>query len=809
MSARWTVVTVVTVALSSRLARAADTPPSTAAVTQLAVVAGSTCALHADGSVSCWGRDLDRSIKDAPVHRTPVGVPAFHDVVQLAGVASGICARHRDGTVDCLGMSPTSTSVPEVQPLKEIVDLRGACARGGDGRVACFEKTSWSPIANLDDAIDAEGEELTGCAIHKDTTVSCWSADDGAAKLVPGVTGAVQVGAGLFFGCARLRGGRVTCWGTNDSGELGRGAIDESASTFHAAAVVPGVTDAIDLMTGAAHACIRRKAGAMACWGELPWTGEKSPRVTAIKPLDHITAFAGGDQQCAAGRGREVWCLGTDRDGELGNGLSSIQEVPLAIPDVHDAIQIYATTLGTCAVRRTGAVTCWGEHGDGPGKLRAIQHLSESSRVFSGSYLTGLDTQGRLWIDGEDKPRKLPKGTTHSGPCVIANGGEVWCNANMMGAAHNPASGQLAGVTDAVEIAGSQSMVIRHRSGAVSTFVVDDALAGRAPFALPTIDDAIAIAAGSRVACAVRADRTIWCWGSADSPLLGHAPAGPLGGGGDLRLRPDRPPVGGLISIDTPPPDGVGGTAYRSRLLLHPHRHGGPLPADGDEVFYPMGFDDNGLPTERRVQQYYGVLCDPGLRKDPDFVAPQTPAKQPVAISRPDFIALCSRLAGEDEKVFENLWRPSACGSTGTRPTPPSTSGARRTSQLGFLHLLAAGHTLQPGGAHPVGRRFPDGGVPGRDGGEGSPRRLSPVAVRPGRGRRPAGTGDAVTIETTRPELLAACVALVAHPNDDRYRALFGSEVLTPLFRVRGPGPGPRAGRPREGLGDRHDLHLR
>jgi valyl-tRNA synthetase len=77
----------------------------------------------------------------------------------------------------------------------------------------------------------------------------------------------------------------------------------------------------------------------------------------------------------------------------------------------------------------------------------------------------------------------------------------------------------------------------------------------------------------------------------------------------------------------------------------------------GKEVFYPMGWDDNGLPTERRVQNYYGVRCDPSLPYDPNFQPPPQPGKQPVSVSRPNFIELCARLTVEDEKAFEHLWK--------------------------------------------------------------------------------------------------------------------------------------------------------
>ena len=60
-----------------------------------------------------------------------------------------------------------------------------------------------------------------------------------------------------------------------------------------------------------------------------------------------------------------------------------------------------------------------------------------------------------------------------------------------------------------------------------------------------------------------------------------------------------------------------------------------------------MGWDDNGLPTERRVQNYFGVRCDPTLPYDPDFRATHEPPKQPVDVSRRNFVELCERLTVE------------------------------------------------------------------------------------------------------------------------------------------------------------------
>src|SRR5699024_1732332 len=74
----------------------------------------------------------------------------------------------------------------------------------------------------------------------------------------------------------------------------------------------------------------------------------------------------------------------------------------------------------------------------------------------------------------------------------------------------------------------------------------------------------------------------------------------------------------------------------------------------GKAVFYPMGWDDNGLPTERRVENYYGVRCDPSVPYVEDFTPPAEPARKRqdfVPISRRNFIDLCEELTAEDEKV--------------------------------------------------------------------------------------------------------------------------------------------------------------
>ncbi|WP_369066844.1 valine--tRNA ligase [Kocuria carniphila] len=236
-----------------------------------------------------------------------------------------------------------------------------------------------------------------------------------------------------------------------------------------------------------------------------------------------------------------------------------------------------------------------------------------------------------------------------------------------------------------------------------------------------------------------------------------------------------------VYSIDTPPPTASGSLhvghmfSYTQTDVIARYQR-----MSGKNVFYPLGWDDNGLPTERRVQNYYGVRCEPGKPYIEGYRPPEKPAKNQRdwdVVSRQNFIELCEELAVEDEKVFEHLFSTLGLSVDWTRTYRTIDAHSRKVSQLAFLKDYQAGNAYMAEAPTMWDVTFrtavAQAELEDRER-EGAYHRVS--------FHRP--DGEKVFIETTRPELLPACVALVAHPDDERYQPLLGTTVRSPLFDV-------------------------
>ncbi|MGI8662083.1 MAG: valine--tRNA ligase [Acidimicrobiales bacterium] len=240
-----------------------------------------------------------------------------------------------------------------------------------------------------------------------------------------------------------------------------------------------------------------------------------------------------------------------------------------------------------------------------------------------------------------------------------------------------------------------------------------------------------------------------------------------------------------IFSIDTPPPT-VSGALHPGHACSFTHTDfvARYKRMQGLEVFYPMGWDDNGLNTERRVQLMVGITCDPSLPYDPDFAPPSEPPKKnekPVPVGRRNFVEQCARVTEILEEAYFELWSDLGLSVDWAQTYTTIGAHARRTSQAGFIDLVERDIAYRAESPTLWDVDFKTAVAQA----ELTDKQLLGAYHR--LRFESAATGQAIHIETTRPELLPACVALVAHPDDERYRSLFGTDAVTPLFGVAVP----------------------
>ncbi|HOZ48164.1 MAG TPA: valine--tRNA ligase [Candidatus Hydrogenedentes bacterium] len=245
---------------------------------------------------------------------------------------------------------------------------------------------------------------------------------------------------------------------------------------------------------------------------------------------------------------------------------------------------------------------------------------------------------------------------------------------------------------------------------------------------------------------------------------------------------PSRPREETFV-VDTPPPT-VSGSLHVGHLFSYSHQ-------DfvvrfqrmcGKNIFFPIGWDDNGLPTERRVQNLYNVKCEPHIHHESNLRFERGRKGDPTPISRPNFIELCNEVTKDDEEAFRRLWTRLGLSYDWDQEYATIDEHCRRTSQFSFLELLEKGECYQA--ERPVmwdvdfRTAIAQAELTDKE---------IPSAFHYLRFGIQGGDRDHIVIATTRPELLPACVAVLAHPEDARYQPLFGKQAVTPLFHVPVP----------------------
>jgi alpha-tubulin suppressor-like RCC1 family protein len=335
-----------------------------------------TCARKKSGTVLCWGDNGGGEVGDGipfdgsrPNVLSPQPVVGITDAIAVGAGVAHACAVHAGGSVACWGINTfgqlgdgstnrSSSPVPVIGVSNATALALGtsfSCALLSDGKVACWganysgqlgddtknDRPTAAPVQGLDKAIAVAAAEHHACAVVQGGTVKCWgkntdgqlgngSTDESLLPTdVPSLADVAQIAAASRFTCARQKTGRVLCWGSNSLGELGNGSPNDAPNP---SPLLTTVADAIHVWVGYEHACAVRVTGEVVCWGAAGdgqvGSGSVPPDASIPKPTAVVGASSalevstGGDHSCTTTQSGEVYCWGSNSLGQLGNGTT-------------------------------------------------------------------------------------------------------------------------------------------------------------------------------------------------------------------------------------------------------------------------------------------------------------------------------------------------------------------------------------------------------------------------------------------------------------------------------------------------------
>ena len=509
-----------------------------------------TCAVHATGEVSCWGRNDEGQLgngtdgldTNSPI---PVKIPGITDAVSVAlGSLAISCVLHETGEVSCWGPNAFGElgTAEEAGGLHSPVDHLSVPVK----------------IEGITDATAVTAGNNHICVLHETGEVSCWGAntfgelgtgghipDDRTAnpQKVEGITGAIRIDAGRLHTCVVSDDGSVTCWGWDDGGQLGDGQATENTDSFIPVAVfgtvtLPASDEPVDIAAGSRHTCMLYEKGEIWCWGENEngqlGNGEFGTNVYSTIPVkvqditDAVAIAAGWEHTCAVHATGEVSCWGDDSDGELGNGETMLSSpLPVKVVDIDDAVAVTAGHWHTCALRENGSIACWG--GDHEGQL--------------GNGRQGHEFDSFMPVDVLDISDAIAVAAGGEHTCAVHETGEISCwgdnwhgelgNSNRGNEFDSSVPVKATGIDDAVSIeAGDWHTCAVRESGSVACWggawsgelgggLVPLEYVSAVPSDVVNLTDAKTVVAGTAYTCAVHENSNVSCWGDNQLGQLG------------------------------------------------------------------------------------------------------------------------------------------------------------------------------------------------------------------------------------------------------------------------------------------------
>lgn len=384
----------------------------------------------------------------------------------ILGVEDVVLERTRDGAIDEDILDPETDGQPPTRPNVFQIALgeQHSCARRPSGSVRCWGDdvqgqtgtggpatgglvTTPQDVEGITDAIDIASGRNHTCVARKTGKVSCWGYNlDGQLGIgefdnrsstpvdVVGLKDAFAVAAGGNFSCALRGSGSVACWGGNGSGQLGTG--DESPTSTPRA--VSGLRDMVAISAGQAHVCAVEKTGSVSCWGDGSngqlgageARGSSSP-VAVTNITDAVMIAAAERSTCALTKAGSVLCWGANELGQLGNGSTAPtpNSTPTSVLNLSDATSMWTGRNHACAIRKSGAVVCWGAgsrgqlgdgqpHSDGSGaqaSLVSVSGLTSATGTGAGGdHSCAVTKTNTLFCWGANDRGQLGNGSTNS-----------------------------------------------------------------------------------------------------------------------------------------------------------------------------------------------------------------------------------------------------------------------------------------------------------------------------------------------------------------------------------------------------------